>query len=214
MNNKWSSSDWKKVKSIIFGRLDIEIAKYVMLCKEINSIANQNINTKVTETSCKGIRFCLLQYFYWCQLNKLSAVGNVGTVHTKFEPSKEAWLVYSIRQSHFHYDVYVVWYYSFQNNTSCSNSLIGHVIWLSADAEGKPLSPFHDIPLYADPENKICNMVVEIPRWTNHKMEVTKFIFVFILNLHLIKCEISDRDPVAKTDNGDWSQISSLWLVS
>lgn len=42
------------------------------------------------------------------------------------------------------------------------------------DAEGKPLSPFHDIPLYADPENKICNMVVEIPRWTNHKMEINK----------------------------------------
>jgi len=43
---------------------------------------------------------------------------------------------------------------------------------LTADAEGKPISPFHDIPLYSNPETKECNMVVEIPRWTNHKMEV------------------------------------------
>jgi len=42
----------------------------------------------------------------------------------------------------------------------------------TADAEGKPISPFHDIPLYSNPETKECNMVVEIPRWTNHKMEV------------------------------------------
>jgi len=35
-----------------------------------------------------------------------------------------------------------------------------------------PISPFHDIPLYANPEKTICNMVVEIPRWTNAKMEI------------------------------------------
>ncbi|VDD88710.1 unnamed protein product [Enterobius vermicularis] len=34
------------------------------------------------------------------------------------------------------------------------------------------ISPWHDIPLYADRENKIYNMVVEIPRWTNAKMEI------------------------------------------
>jgi hypothetical protein len=34
----------------------------------------------------------------------------------------------------------------------------------------------HDIPLYADEANKVFNMVVEIPRWTNAKMEVY-FIF-------------------------------------
>lgn len=42
------------------------------------------------------------------------------------------------------------------------------------DEEGIPISPFHDIPLYANAENSICNMVVEIPRWTNHKMEISK----------------------------------------
>lgn len=36
-----------------------------------------------------------------------------------------------------------------------------------------PVSPFHDIPLYADEEKNTCNMVVEVPRWTNAKMEIS-----------------------------------------
>jgi len=39
------------------------------------------------------------------------------------------------------------------------------------NADG-PISPFHDIPLYHDAEKKIFNMVVEVPRWTNAKMEI------------------------------------------
>ena len=35
------------------------------------------------------------------------------------------------------------------------------------------VSPFHDIPLLADKENAIYNMVVEIPKWTNAKMEIS-----------------------------------------
>jgi len=38
--------------------------------------------------------------------------------------------------------------------------------------ERGPVSPFHDIPLFADEGNKIFNMVVEVPRWTNAKMEI------------------------------------------
>ncbi|CAG0913437.1 unnamed protein product [Notodromas monacha] len=38
--------------------------------------------------------------------------------------------------------------------------------------DGKYVSPFHDIPLYADVDNQVFNMVVEIPRWSNAKMEV------------------------------------------
>jgi len=34
------------------------------------------------------------------------------------------------------------------------------------------ISPFHDIPLFADKKEKILNMVVEVPRWTNAKMEI------------------------------------------
>ncbi|PIO59299.1 hypothetical protein TELCIR_19241, partial [Teladorsagia circumcincta] len=33
------------------------------------------------------------------------------------------------------------------------------------------ISPWHDIPLFADEANHIYNMIVEIPRWTNAKME-------------------------------------------
>uniref|UniRef100_A0A6M2DEJ2 Inorganic pyrophosphatase n=1 Tax=Xenopsylla cheopis TaxID=163159 RepID=A0A6M2DEJ2_XENCH len=38
--------------------------------------------------------------------------------------------------------------------------------------ENGPISPLHDIPLFADEEKKIFNMVVEVPRWTNAKMEI------------------------------------------
>ncbi|EYB89441.1 hypothetical protein Y032_0232g3059 [Ancylostoma ceylanicum] len=34
------------------------------------------------------------------------------------------------------------------------------------------LSPWHDVPLYADASKKIFNMIVEIPRWSNAKMEM------------------------------------------
>ena len=39
-----------------------------------------------------------------------------------------------------------------------------------------PISPFHDIPLFANHEQKVFNMVVEVPRWTNAKMEVLKLV--------------------------------------
>ncbi|OXB63856.1 hypothetical protein ASZ78_004151 [Callipepla squamata] len=39
------------------------------------------------------------------------------------------------------------------------------------DAAGRYISPFHDIPLYADAGKNVFNMVVEVPRWTNAKME-------------------------------------------
>ena len=40
------------------------------------------------------------------------------------------------------------------------------------EKDGVPVSPFHDIPLYANDQQTILNMIVEIPRWTNAKMEV------------------------------------------
>ena len=39
------------------------------------------------------------------------------------------------------------------------------------DAFG-PISPFHDIPLVANSEANTFHIVVEIPRWTNAKMEI------------------------------------------
>ncbi|CAN0432557.1 unnamed protein product [Lampetra fluviatilis] len=40
------------------------------------------------------------------------------------------------------------------------------------DAQGQYISPFHDIPLCASEEPPVFNMVVEVPRWTNAKMEI------------------------------------------
>lgn len=47
---------------------------------------------------------------------------------------------------------------------------------------GEPLSAFHDIPVYPDtgrvqfdrPKSDVVNMVVEVPRWSNAKMEISK----------------------------------------
>ncbi|PIG84757.1 inorganic diphosphatase [Aspergillus arachidicola] len=47
-----------------------------------------------------------------------------------------------------------------------------HRVYIEKD--GQPVSPFHDIPLYANEEQTILNMVVEIPRWTNAKQEISK----------------------------------------
>ncbi|PIK59464.1 putative inorganic pyrophosphatase-like, partial [Apostichopus japonicus] len=41
------------------------------------------------------------------------------------------------------------------------------------DESGKIVSPFHDIPLFANAEKTVFNMVVEVPRWTNAKMEIS-----------------------------------------
>ncbi|KAI0404920.1 inorganic pyrophosphatase [Xylaria palmicola] len=49
---------------------------------------------------------------------------------------------------------------------------LDHRVYLEKD--GVPVSPFHDIPLYANKEQTILNMVVEIPRWTNAKLEISK----------------------------------------
>ncbi|CAO3653666.1 unnamed protein product [Cunninghamella echinulata] len=46
----------------------------------------------------------------------------------------------------------------------------GYRIYIKKD--GQIISPFHDIPLYANKEQMVFNMVVEIPRWTNAKVEI------------------------------------------
>ncbi|KFV10329.1 Inorganic pyrophosphatase, partial [Pterocles gutturalis] len=45
-------------------------------------------------------------------------------------------------------------------------------LFLAEDATGRYISPFHDIPIYADASKNVFNMVVEVPRWTNAKMEI------------------------------------------
>ncbi|KAF3390483.1 Inorganic pyrophosphatase [Penicillium rolfsii] len=51
-----------------------------------------------------------------------------------------------------------------------------HRVYIEKD--GVPVSPFHDIPLYANEEQTVLNMVVEIPRWTNAKQEISKDEFL------------------------------------
>ncbi|KAJ5884902.1 inorganic diphosphatase [Penicillium taxi] len=51
-----------------------------------------------------------------------------------------------------------------------------HRVYIEKD--GVPVSPFHDIPLYANAEKTVLNMVVEIPRWTNAKQEISKEEFL------------------------------------
>ncbi|KAI8809837.1 inorganic diphosphatase [Cladochytrium replicatum] len=47
-----------------------------------------------------------------------------------------------------------------------------HRVYIEKD--GQLVSPFHDIPLFANAEKTIVNMIVEIPRWTNAKLEISK----------------------------------------
>jgi hypothetical protein len=52
-----------------------------------------------------------------------------------------------------------------------------HRVYIEKD--GVPVSPFHDIPLYANQQQTILNMIVEVPRWTNAKMEVRLSLSLF-----------------------------------
>ncbi|KAL4242509.1 PPase family protein [Abortiporus biennis] len=55
---------------------------------------------------------------------------------------------------------------------------LDHLVYIEHKNKNKKndvVSPFHDIPLFPDTNNsQIFNMVVEIPRWTNAKMEISK----------------------------------------
>lgn len=50
--------------------------------------------------------------------------------------------------------------------------------YFQRDSDGKLVSPWHDIPLMASSEEKIFNMIVEIPRWSNAKLEISKKQFL------------------------------------
>ncbi|KAI9365849.1 inorganic pyrophosphatase [Pilaira anomala] len=58
------------------------------------------------------------------------------------------------------------------------------------EKNGQVLSTFHDIPLFANEEKTLYNMIVEIPRWTNAKNEINKET-----PLNPIKQDIADGKP-------------------
>uniref|UniRef100_A0A183DXP4 inorganic diphosphatase n=1 Tax=Gongylonema pulchrum TaxID=637853 RepID=A0A183DXP4_9BILA len=45
-------------------------------------------------------------------------------------------------------------------------------VYFKDHKKGCYISPWHDIPLFADKSQHFYNMIVEIPRWTNAKMEM------------------------------------------
>ncbi|KAK1751088.1 inorganic pyrophosphatase [Echria macrotheca] len=49
-------------------------------------------------------------------------------------------------------------------------------VYFERRKDGIPISPFHDIPLYHDKDKGILNMVVEVPRWSNAKFEISRDI--------------------------------------
>ena len=51
------------------------------------------------------------------------------------------------------------------------------------EQNGQVVSPFHDIPLFADQNNGILNMIVDVPRWTNPiKQDVKKGRLRYVRN--------------------------------
>lgn len=61
------------------------------------------------------------------------------------------------------------------NKATLFKSSLGHAKLSAGNGDSRSvISPFHDIPLYPIPSNDtVCNMVVEVPRWSNAKMEVS-----------------------------------------
>ncbi|KAK0705513.1 inorganic pyrophosphatase [Lasiosphaeris hirsuta] len=49
-----------------------------------------------------------------------------------------------------------------------------HRIYFERKKDGMPISPFHDIPLRYSSSGSVLNMVVEVPRWTNAKREISR----------------------------------------
>ncbi|KAK4645125.1 hypothetical protein QC761_311040 [Podospora bellae-mahoneyi] len=47
-------------------------------------------------------------------------------------------------------------------------------VYFERNADKIAVSPFHDIPLHHDEARNVFNMVVEVPRWTNAKFEISR----------------------------------------
>jgi inorganic pyrophosphatase len=63
---------------------------------------------------------------------------------------------------------------SFERIERGQPNTLSYRVYLKNKASGEFVSPFHDIPLVNDKQKQTYNMVVEIPRWTNAKMEINK----------------------------------------
>jgi len=60
---------------------------------------------------------------------------------------------------------------AYQSRKVAAANTLEYRVYIEKD--GIPISPFHDVPLYANADQTVLNMIVEIPRWTNAKLEVS-----------------------------------------
>jgi nucleosome-remodeling factor subunit len=51
---------------------------------------------------------------------------------------------------------------------------LNYRVYFKNDQTNSIVSPFHDIPLVSNKQDNLFNVVVEIPRWSNAKMEISK----------------------------------------
>lgn len=95
-------------------------------------------------------------------------------------------------------------------------------IWLEQD--GNPISFWHDIPLYPDEKNNnIVNIYVEIPRWTDAKIETKRnkplsewFLWSYCLRMLLVHIQDAHMwyfiDPIYHDDkDGVPRYVASVW---
>ena len=83
------------------------------------------------------------------------------------QPLRDSFVMFSVRQIG-------------QKNTTAFRAFLGRFlilsptrrVWICVEKNGSPISAFHDVPLWADKAAGIMNMIVEIPRWSNAKLEV------------------------------------------
>lgn len=63
-------------------------------------------------------------------------------------------------------------YSYFENTDRLGNP--DYFVQINRTTISTPVSPFHEIHTWHDEENKIANMVIEIPKGTNYKLEIIK----------------------------------------
>jgi len=60
----------------------------------------------------------------------------------------------------------------FTTRTIGAPNTLEHRVFI--EKNGAPVSAFHDVPLFANAAKNVFNMIVEVPRWTNAKLEISK----------------------------------------
>lgn len=73
-----------------------------------------------------------------------------------------------------------------ENNEKGGDPIWSMCLYLKIEENGQVISPFHDIPLFANEEKTLYNMIVEIPKWTNAKNEVISLSEWHLFNSHYI----------------------------